>query len=502
MTQKRERMTIVFVSLIFSVGFILLFSATTSPLYVANGQDSCGYIMMGTEIVDGIPMYSQISDNKGPVMWLLEAAGQFLVRGRVGVIFVQIPLLFLDLILLSYGCRKLWKLSWKQQVFLEVIFLICLQMWYQRGNLTEEYSIFFIILSFYQYTRLHKNIHTYKSAAFVLGISFTGVLFIRMNDVLSICVFGLFAFILLIASDKQKRLKHIGFFVLYFILGVSAVFLPIYFYYSSNGIWGRMLEEYIGVGTGYAGNNMSFPDGAVTRLKLILVDPRKYITIGIVIIALFCNKGSRVQEKNMRRLLVFVPCSMILASVVKPVLFLHYCMPLSISIALSAGYLMKEQAMQYIREHKKVMVSALGIVALTIIFFAGYESATTTVGYLVGNRGDKRYQDMQEAAGAIPDDERNQGFTFSSPLWYIATDTKPSIGYVWTDTLLYREELKKKFEEELPQNPPRWLVFLFDQDFNETIESYQFSEETEHFFYENYYLEKENDTVTLYRLKE
>lgn len=163
---------------------------------------------------------------------------------------------------------------------------------------------------------------------------------------------------------------------------------------------------------------------------------------------------------------------------------------------------MKEQSMQYIREHKKVIVSALGIVALTVILFAGYESATTMAGYLVGNRGDKRYQDMQEAASVIPDDERNKGITFSSPLWYIATDTKPSIGYVWTDTMMYREEIKEKFEAKLSQNPPRWLVFFFDQDFFETINSYHFSEETVSFFKEHYFIEKENDTVTLYRFKE
>ena len=76
MSKKEKLWVFYLIIILLSAGTMLLFSSTTSPLYPNNyGVDSAFFRFMGLMICRGKTLYSEIWDNKGPVLFFLQAIG-------------------------------------------------------------------------------------------------------------------------------------------------------------------------------------------------------------------------------------------------------------------------------------------------------------------------------------------------------------------------------------------------------------------------------------------
>lgn len=70
--------------------FVLLAASWTSPLFrYAYGYDSSWYSLMGRAITRGYVPYRDYFDLKGPVFFMMEAIGQFLLTGRGGIVLIE-----------------------------------------------------------------------------------------------------------------------------------------------------------------------------------------------------------------------------------------------------------------------------------------------------------------------------------------------------------------------------------------------------------------------------
>ena len=94
-----------FIYLIFiSTLFLLFYSYTTSPLYLNEGMDSTIYKTIGLGILEGKIPYRDLFDHKGPMVFYINALGQLIMSGRMGIFLLQI-------ISLSFAVLFIYKTS-------------------------------------------------------------------------------------------------------------------------------------------------------------------------------------------------------------------------------------------------------------------------------------------------------------------------------------------------------------------------------------------------------
>ena len=68
--------------------FLLFFSQTLSPLYTIEACDSSVFKLMGQAMLHGKVPYTDLFDHKGPVLYAIEAFGQWVIPGRNGLFFL------------------------------------------------------------------------------------------------------------------------------------------------------------------------------------------------------------------------------------------------------------------------------------------------------------------------------------------------------------------------------------------------------------------------------
>ena len=131
--------------------FVLLLSGTTSPLGPWYGGDSALFRVIGTAMAQGEVLYLDIWDHKGPVLFLFQWLAQLLIPGRMGLFVVQVLLLYASLSMITAFARRF------VGPLLSIAVLACtlgyLAPAYEHGNLSEEFSMPFIVLALVILTR-------------------------------------------------------------------------------------------------------------------------------------------------------------------------------------------------------------------------------------------------------------------------------------------------------------------------------------------------------------
>jgi len=224
---------------LFSLVFNLFFSTSFSPLTEDLGADSLLFFTFGNWMAkDGLIPYKDMFDHKGPMLWFMEGASQLLFKGPFGV-FVMLFIITLFCLILVYKTSRLL-LDEKYGLTVSIIYLIFFNFTFLRGNLTEELSLPFVMLTVYLFVREYKsdfsNVKWY--VGFAYGICFCSVMLIRVNNMGTLCVTLLALGLVLLIRKKIARLFLT---VLTFLSGVAAVAFPVALYYIINGAFSEMI---------------------------------------------------------------------------------------------------------------------------------------------------------------------------------------------------------------------------------------------------------------------
>ena len=120
--------------------FVLAFSLWTSPLYDHwYGCDASFFTLVGRGMLSGMVPYRDFYDLKGPYFFFIQALGQFIGRGHLGIYILQVIALYASLVLIY----KLARLYISQGKALGVIVFFLLPyislMW--GGNCLEEFAL-------------------------------------------------------------------------------------------------------------------------------------------------------------------------------------------------------------------------------------------------------------------------------------------------------------------------------------------------------------------------
>lgn len=256
-------------SLIFlpiAVCFLLIYSYTTSPLYVNDSVDSAVFKTMGLAILHGKVPYVDIFDHKGPVIYFIDALGQCMIPGRVGIFCLQVIALTFVLFFL-FKTAKLFVND--SLAFCSVIIALFIYGGViSEGNKCEEWMVlFFTIATYYvlsYFTGKSDEPHPLRNSL-IYGLCFGFAFFIRPNDAvaqLGGIMIGLCCYLI-----YKKWYKNMFLNALSFLGGFAIVLVPVLVYFLCHH---AVYDLYYGL----IGFNMTYSGGLLTLVRSMFGTPK------------------------------------------------------------------------------------------------------------------------------------------------------------------------------------------------------------------------------------
>ncbi len=246
-----------FFILIILIVFMCFFSSSTSPLFDnCYGMDSAYYRFIGLSILKGKTPYLDVWENKGPVFYLIQAIGALngTRNGKISLIFpMQIFALAVSIFFLE-RIDFVFHVNGKRRMLRFTLFIVCslplLALTMAGGNLTEEWSLPFISCSLYFFAKYagknksadnsleSKNFDHPRSYAFIHGINFAMVAFIRINNAITICA-GII--VIGIGLMIRKQWKNLFENFCFGLAGITVIAFPVFIWFLSKHALGEML---------------------------------------------------------------------------------------------------------------------------------------------------------------------------------------------------------------------------------------------------------------------
>jgi hypothetical protein len=240
---------------LFFIVLAVVFSSSYNPLnFRIMYVDSSAYITVAQGIIRGHLPYKDLVDNKGPLTYFLSVPGLFL-GGFTGIWITELILLFIS-ILFAYKSALFFG-NQKKALFGTAFSFIALLSFLLINAGTEEYSLPFLMVSFYIFTRYFlsnkQDISFFELV--VLGFCFGCAILIRLN---MFPMWAGFCIVIFICLIKRRRFFLLCKYIAGFCLGLAIIFFPVFLYLKLNGIIEPFIEQVIFAGTarGFSGTNL------------------------------------------------------------------------------------------------------------------------------------------------------------------------------------------------------------------------------------------------------
>ena len=265
--------------LLLLVLFVLVVLVQANPLNALPGRDSGFFMYAGNQILKGKLLYVDIWDSKGPGIFYANALGLLLVRGsRWGIWFLEF-IVALTSTLLGY---KIARTEWSHGAALlgAMLWLFCLNIVLQKGNLTEEYSLFFSFVALFVFWKMSgsdfRSVYGWILLGGLLAINF---LFRANNIGVIFSLTGAF----FVSSLLSKNLKAVFKPAAAFFLGIFIIFALVAAYFYRLGNFQQMIQASILYNVDYAGAGFNLAGTLMKAIELmgwvLLVPLTGYLTI-------------------------------------------------------------------------------------------------------------------------------------------------------------------------------------------------------------------------------
>lgn len=233
-----------------------------------SGVDSSVFRYIGWEMTMGKVPYRDLFDHKGPLLFFINYIGACIGPDR-GIWIVEFVFLFATAFFIYKMARR--TLGRGYSLFVVLLVLALLSIYYEYGNLTEEYAMVFqiaatyIFLDFFTFpskyaekpakaSLLHWGTKWFNMGVFLCGLCFAGVFLLRVN---MISVWIAFCPAVLIYCVREKKYLALWKFILSFLLGAAALMLPTLIYLVKNHAFGDFIYTYFVFNMQYSSNTFS-----------------------------------------------------------------------------------------------------------------------------------------------------------------------------------------------------------------------------------------------------
>lgn len=239
-----------------SIAFVCIFSYSTSPFYDFLGCDSSIFQVVGKYWALGYLPYVDLFENKGPLLFLINALG-YAIYPRVGIIFFQIPAMYVT-ILLIWRTLSIF-LSGKAKIAAFSFTIVYLAIYSIDGNRTEEWSMPFLMAATYFFLRGMKTadgkFFCPPLVGLINGVGFGAGVMLRVINGLPICCLAFLSAIFLFRDGEIKILRQN---VVNFFISAVIVVLPFVIYFAAQNSLYEMLYGTILLNVSYTEQRENF----------------------------------------------------------------------------------------------------------------------------------------------------------------------------------------------------------------------------------------------------
>lgn len=487
-------------------------ATNNSPLFLEIGADNAIFLTVGKAITQGWVPYVDIVENKGPVLFLLNALPQFFMEGTLGVFIIEALMMVGATLLILNAARKIQgeKRSALCTVAPVGVYFATLTNSINSGNFGEEYNLFLLVVGLWALVRAVTGEKKRQWASpFLLGLAFAAIALIKVSDVPACGVIILF-YLIWMALEKRPFWKD--FFAC--VAGMALIAVPVFVYLGVNGAIGPMFEEYILSNFSHVGGaeEMGFVEA---RLAMITKGDSYATTsyapvIGSLIaaaIAVVCWLiGGRRKEGHpllMAAFAVVFSAALFADSYVSLTGYGQHLIPLSVGhavnalVALTAVY-------RLIAQKTEVLSIPLGVVGILIAFLLINNSIFSFAPKPYANSEvmEEEIEFQQEFYDYFDLEAEETVFCIGVPRrFYVYNDVLPAykcinlVNYILNNV---GENRAEDFEAYLMENPITWLVVQGNLEVYRGI----LTDETLDYIYENYilYTTDEQEKRELYQL--
>lgn len=213
-----------------------------------TGTDSSVFRYIGWMMTEGYVPYRDIFDHKGIFLYVINYLGMLLSFGH-GVWFLEGIAIFVSVFfgykIAEKRCGCLWGTG------VTVLIFAMMNQYFDGGNFTEEYALPFQMIALYIFLDYFLNEKITKLRLVICGACFSAVCLLRIN---MISIWLVFCVLVLIQCLYQKKMKELGSFLAYFLIGGVVFALPFVIYLLYHHAFGDFIEQYILFNQMYASN--------------------------------------------------------------------------------------------------------------------------------------------------------------------------------------------------------------------------------------------------------
>lgn len=432
--------------LLVSFVFVTLFSRSTSFLYVFEGGDPAIFKQMGLALLRGKILYVDYFDNKGCLLYFIQALGLWL-GGDFFILLMQAISLTITLWLWD-KMLGLYHKGRSRYVCLGVA-LVLLLCFYQDGDLTEEWCLPFAsypLLVYFQSLKTGKDISPLKM--FFIGLCFGIIAFIRINNAAPFLGFVAYVWIQYLWGKEFKRffksfclfltgtLVITGICVLYFFLkaGSHGVSEMVYAVFLSN-------FEYF---------------GTPGRERMLF-------RITYCLFVSLCMIQQIINTRKEKEILVPALVSYFLFIVTfGKKCFIHYLMallPLVVVLLMTLTY----------QRHQRKNIVTIALAVVPLFFYLPIPIAFTINDLILKN--DKYsvvYEDFHHCIEDIPEVERDSIFNYNlygSGVGLLQHEKKLQCNRILFSSFAFTYKRLYQEEREKPFKAPKWVMLSWERSY-------------------------------------
>ncbi|WP_022779303.1 glycosyltransferase family 39 protein [Butyrivibrio sp. AE3009] len=444
--------------------FVLIASATTSPLYPNyKGWDSGLFQVIGKGWLQGHVPYKELYDQKGPAIFFISTLGYAIAGSEIGVFIIQIAFMFASECIIYKICNRVFK-DWAAFLIAALgIFVFACN--YEFGNLCEEYCNPLLLASMYLVTRWIDNKNSGENShnplyAFVYGITFGFSMMTRLTNAIGVCVAVFFIMLYLIFKKEFANLlkNAVG-----FILGTALIVAPFMIYFAVKGatydFWYGTLLYNIAYATNSKGGIMTVIKGAAGQIGSYAI-----MAAGIICI---------IRKKYFDGTLYFslgAATEVLLMNIMN---YGHYSM-ITFAYLPIAIYALKKNIDECKDDTDSLgkLTTRLAIIVMAgVVLIAGARTGKEMLKlknyynrYYADSQANAvlQYKQLLDVVGRIPEEDRNSIVGYgTNPWFYLDMDITPACKFfVMQDWQAeFSEDFRSKLVTEFEARKPKWIVY-------------------------------------------
>ncbi len=471
--------------------FILLVTfivSLQSPLniLIKNGNvgtDSSVFQTVAMYMENGFMPYKDIFDHKGPLLYVINWLG-FKINESHGIWIIEVLALLCTFFMIYKTARLFCNRFYSCLTLLASS--AALFIYFEGGNMTEEYAMPFIAVSFYIFADYFLNQNISRLRLIVCGLSFGAICMLRINMA---AIWVVFCAAVLVDTLRMKKMKDLLYFICFFLVGVLLIILPLVIWLIRGNAFQDFINDY------FVFNSAYISDGVRASWRNRYTSLTNFFYNPLVLLSAAYAGWSFVEEKSIfYAAYVIAHFFTLLCICMSGQTYGHYGMILIPLIALSIARIMHSIETQEKKKKSAVFIAS----AYVLIIFAAPMWARGMYNILATSRSETVDSVVDVVKEYTEEDETIMVYG-NWNIIYILSERLASSKYSYQfPPITVDESIADEYFEELEENNPTLIIVQASSDLTGSENARMAS-----FIEDNYYeLLTEIDDVEIYTKQE